>query len=585
MASKTHPPARVDVSSGTESSDPETVHGADYDVELAMQCERRETEMSFWDAVKADRRLIMYTIGFSGTIITEGYGLATIGNAFGIYTFQKKFGVPAFDPHTNVAIMDESYPGQSLQKYAVAPIWQTLFGLMAQFGSLIGIVITPPLTERLGYKKTVILMVLFSATLVAIPFFAQTVPTLAAGFLLQGIPWGVFQVVSPTYASEVASVQLRPILTTWNNLCWVIGQFLAAAVAFIFFNNMTEHAFRIPTAIQWVFTAILLVVIGFAPESPYWYLKKNRVADARKAIVKLVRKGSPALAEEKLALMLHTLAQEAKQESAEVATGMRKYLGLFNNSVDARRTEIACMTWLIQALCGSSLLGYTIIFLASTGMDRGLLFQVNLAGPGAGLLGTLASWWLMRYVGRRSIYFYGCVIMCFLLVGCGLSSIASDPNVRGIVAGAILAIITCVYDLTLGPICYSIVSEIPSIRRRAATVSAARGTYLVTNLSNYFLTPLMVNEQTAGGWGWGPKAGFYHACWCILGAIYTYFRIPETNGLSARGMDILFQKNVSARKFSPGKAAELENSYAVSSAFQREHSTESKATARAVEKA
>src|SRR5687767_10067413 len=120
---------------------------------------------------------------------------------------------------------------------------------MAQFGSLLGIMITPYITDKLGYKRTVLIMVALCAALVSIPFFAQNVPMLLAGFFVQGIPWGLFQVVSPTYASEVASVQLRPILTTWNNLCWVIGQFLAAGVIMGFFNNMTDWSFRIPMGI------------------------------------------------------------------------------------------------------------------------------------------------------------------------------------------------------------------------------------------------------------------------------------------------------------------------------------------------
>ena len=41
---------------------------------------------------------------------------------------------------------------------------------------------------------------------------------------------GIFQTISVTYAAEVAPVSLRPYLTTYVNLCWVIGQLLAAGV-------------------------------------------------------------------------------------------------------------------------------------------------------------------------------------------------------------------------------------------------------------------------------------------------------------------------------------------------------------------
>jgi len=113
----------MELRSGTNSSsDPETVHaipGVGYDVELALAAEKREQEMSFWDAVKADKRLIMYTIGFSGTIIMEGYGLATMGNLLGIYNFNKMFGDAHVSPD-GTPIEDKNYPGQHLQEYGVS---------------------------------------------------------------------------------------------------------------------------------------------------------------------------------------------------------------------------------------------------------------------------------------------------------------------------------------------------------------------------------------------------------------------------------------------------------------------------------
>jgi hypothetical protein len=118
MASKGRAEARAGAHS---SSDPETVHpaGPGYDVDLALACEQRETNMTFWEAVKADKRLIMYTIGFSGTIIMEGYGLATIGNILGLYNFNAKFGKPVLDKD-NQPVMDPDYPGLNLPKHAVS---------------------------------------------------------------------------------------------------------------------------------------------------------------------------------------------------------------------------------------------------------------------------------------------------------------------------------------------------------------------------------------------------------------------------------------------------------------------------------
>ena len=85
-----------------------------------------------------------------------------------------------------------------------------------------------------------ILMIAF----IFMPFFASNIETILAGAILQGIPWGVFQTLTVTYASEVTPVVLRPYLTTYVNLCWVIGQFIAAGVLRGFLNRTDQWAYR-----------------------------------------------------------------------------------------------------------------------------------------------------------------------------------------------------------------------------------------------------------------------------------------------------------------------------------------------------
>jgi len=51
---------------------------------------------------------------------------------------------------------------------------------------------------------------------------------LLVGEILCGLPWGVFQTITTAYAAEVTPVALRPYLTTYVNLCWVMGQFVGA---------------------------------------------------------------------------------------------------------------------------------------------------------------------------------------------------------------------------------------------------------------------------------------------------------------------------------------------------------------------
>lgn len=51
---------------------------------------------------------------------------------------------------------------------------------------------------------------------------------------------GMFQTLSVAYASEICPVCLRGPLTTYANICWVIGQILATGVLRGLLSNTTQ---------------------------------------------------------------------------------------------------------------------------------------------------------------------------------------------------------------------------------------------------------------------------------------------------------------------------------------------------------
>lgn len=75
-----------------------------------------------------------------------------------------------------------------------------------------------------------------------IPVFSTSLPMLFAGELVCGIPWGIFrkcrlatgpdasETLSTAYAAEVCPLALRGYLTSFVNMCWGFGLFLAAGV-------------------------------------------------------------------------------------------------------------------------------------------------------------------------------------------------------------------------------------------------------------------------------------------------------------------------------------------------------------------
>ena len=88
----------------------------------------------------------------------------------------------------------------------------------ARAGEVIGLFINGFVSERYGYRKTMIGALMSMTAFIFILFFAPNVQTLVIGEVFCGIPWGMFQTLTTQYASEVAPVRLRPILTTFVNM-------------------------------------------------------------------------------------------------------------------------------------------------------------------------------------------------------------------------------------------------------------------------------------------------------------------------------------------------------------------------------
>jgi len=85
-----------------------------------------------------------------------------------------------------------------------------------------------------------------------LPFFAQSASVLLVGQLLCGLTWGVFATTGPAYASEVCPLVLRGYLTCYVNLCWAIGQLIAAGILYGLLDLRGQWSYRIAYAIQWV---------------------------------------------------------------------------------------------------------------------------------------------------------------------------------------------------------------------------------------------------------------------------------------------------------------------------------------------
>lgn len=112
-----------------------------------------------------------------------------------------------------------------------------------------------------------------------------------------------------------------------------------------------------------------------------------------------------------------------------------------------------------------------------------------------------------------------------------------DSNKVILAIGAIMVIINFTFNVSLGPLCYTIAAEIPATRLRPQTLVLGRGVYLVSSVVCNQITPRMFSPEE---WGWGARCGLFWLAFNIIAAVYMFYRLPETKGRLYSELDILF---------------------------------------------
>jgi SP family general alpha glucoside:H+ symporter-like MFS transporter len=209
------------------------------DVELtnaAREGARRQEHLTIRECFKYYPKAIAWSLLVSTCVIMEGYDTILIGNFYAYPTFAHKYGT--FDAAT--------------KNYQLTAAWQSGLSNASGVGAFFGVLLNGILTSRFGMKRVILASLVILAAFIFMTFLAPNVGVLLAGEILCGLPWGVFATIAPAYASEVLPMPLRVYLTSYTNMCFIIGQLIAAGVLDGLVSNPTQWGYRIPFAIQWV---------------------------------------------------------------------------------------------------------------------------------------------------------------------------------------------------------------------------------------------------------------------------------------------------------------------------------------------
>jgi SP family general alpha glucoside:H+ symporter-like MFS transporter len=471
----------------------------------AKQAAEEEHQLTLRQAIRQYPKAILWSVLLSTSIIMEGYDIVLMSSFFAQPAFSRKYG--SFDPRTS--------------KYQISASWQNGLSNAVSVGTIVGAFANGYFSHKFGYRAVLLVSLAFICAFIFISFFAPNLPTLLVGQFFCGIPWGVFATMAPAYASEVCPMALRGYLSVYVNLCWALGQLISAGVQSGFADGSSEWSYRIPFALQWAWPLPLFAILFFAPESPWHYVRMGNYDMAEKMVKRLASPSQQHLAKQKVAMMAHTNELERALEANT------SYFQCFKG-IDLRRTEIACMVFAAQPFCGSVMAGTPTYFFVQAGLPTSVSFRMSVGGLGIASVGTIVSWYLMSLFGRRTLYLWGLSLLSAILC----------------VVGIIVWLF--VYYLTVGPICYAIITEVSSTRLRSKSVCLSRISYYIAQIVTNVVNPYMLNP-TSGDWK--GKTGFFWGGCAFVFWVWTFFRLPETKGRTFEELDILFANKVRTREF------------------------------------
>jgi SP family general alpha glucoside:H+ symporter-like MFS transporter len=142
--------------------------------------------------------------------------------------------------------------------------------------------------------------------------------------------------------------------------------------------------------------------------------------------------------------------------------------------------------------------GYTLAasgsyFFQQAGLDPANSFTLTLVSYAVQICACLVTWFIMKRFGRRPVYILGLGITVLIQLAIGGLGIPAPAPRYAWVTGGVCWFFNIVFNLTRGPLTYTIITDAPSTRLRSKTVVFARAVFLLTAVFMVVLTNYQIN--------------------------------------------------------------------------------------------
>jgi len=485
--------------------------------------------------------ILMTTFAAFGGLL-YGYDTGTISGIIAMKYYQFQFGYRT-DGQTGLGFDPES-------TYALKTADKSLVVSILSLGTFVGALLAAPMGDRVGRKLGLIFSCLIFCVGVALQTAATAVPAFAIGRVLAGLGVGLISCLVPMYQSECAPKWLRGAIVSCYQWAITIGLLIASIADEGTANHNSASAYRIPIGIQFIWAAVLAGGMTFLPESPRYYVRRGREADAAKSLARL---NSTSVDDPETVSQLAEIKANLEYEQSFGKVGYAECFMQGKNK-HLLRTLTGISLQAFQQLSGINFIFYYgTTFFQHSGISKP--FTISVITNVVNVISTIPGMWAVERIGRRKLLLIGAAGMCFCEFVVALVGVTiSVSNTAG---QKVLIAFVCIYIFffasTWGPIAWVVTGEIYPLATRAKAMSMSTASNWAWNFAIGYSTPYLV-DPGRGNADLGAKVFFIWGTACLGAFIFTYFCIAETKGLSLEEVDELYQTTtpVKSSSFRPG---------------------------------
>lgn len=297
-------------------------------------------------------------------------------------------------------------------------------------------------------------------------------------------------------------------------------------------ENAGRIAWRLQLGSAFIPAVPLVLGIYFCPESPRWYMKKNRYRDAYQSLLRL--RNNPIQAARDLYYIHAQLSIEF--ELIGDSNYFQRFIELFTIPRVRRATLASFVVMIAQQMCGINIISFysSTVFQQAGASNKGAL----LASWGFGLVNFVFAWPALRTIdtyGRRSLLLFTFPQMAWTLLAAGLCFLIpiSSKAHLGLVA-LFIFLFAAFYSPGEGPVPFTYSAEVFPLSHREVGMSWAVATCLFWAAVLSITFPRMLSALTPTG-----AFGFY-AGLNVCALVMIFLWVPETKQRTLEELDYVF---------------------------------------------